>query len=227
MRRVDWNRFHNVVFDVDGTLYDQRRLRVRMIAALAVYCLADPRRMLEVRTLHVFRRERERLAKEEASRIQRLQYERPAQVLGIPPSEVEAVVESWIQQRPLRYLLECRLAGVEQLFARLRRSGRSIAVLSDYPAGDKLAALALDADVLVSAVDPEVDRLKPHPAGLKRVLERLGATVHDCLLIGDRDDRDGEVARRVGMRYLLRSSRANAEPSRFTSYSEILPAKGE
>jgi HAD superfamily hydrolase (TIGR01549 family) len=148
-------------------------------------------------------------------------------VLGIPPPKVEAVVERWIQQRPLRYLLECRLADVEQLFARLRRSGRSIAVLSDYPAREKLAALALDADVLVSAVDPEVDRLKPHPAGLERVLERLGATAHDCLLIGDRDDRDGEVARRVGIRYLLRGSRSNAEPSRFTSYSEILPATGE
>jgi FMN phosphatase YigB (HAD superfamily) len=227
MRRVDWSRFQHVVFDVDGTLYDQRRLRVRMTAALAFYCLADPRRMREVRTLQVFRRERERLAEEEASTIRRLQYERPAEILGFPPAEVEAVVESWIQRRPLRYLPACRFAGVEQLFGRLRRSGRSIAVLSDYPAGQKLAALDLDADVLVSAVDPEVDRLKPHPAGLEWVLERLGAAADDCLLIGDRDDRDGEVARRVGVTYLLRSPHSDAESSRFTSYSEILPGTEE
>ncbi|WP_196795358.1 HAD hydrolase-like protein [Richelia intracellularis] len=31
----------------------------------------------------------------------------------------------------------------------------------------------------------------------------MGVSVEDCLLIGDRDDRDGECARRAGMKYFI------------------------
>jgi FMN phosphatase YigB (HAD superfamily) len=171
--------------------------------------------------LQTFRRERERLAEAEAEGIGGLQYIRPARRLGIAPEALRAEVSRWIDERPLRHLAACRFPGVAELFERLRQSGRRIAVLSDYPAEGKLRSLGLTADIAVAAEDREVDRLKPHPAGLLRILELLGLPSEGCLLIGDRDERDGECARRAGVGYLLKCRRAVGDPRRFASYSEI------
>ena len=204
---VDWRRVRAVVFDVDGTLYAQRPLRLRMARELALGCLARPSRLRQVRILRAFRQVREELAQAEAASIARAQYERTAERLGLTPAAVEAVVAEWIDERPLRHLAVCRHAGVRRLFAALRAADRGIGVWSDYPAPAKLRALGLAADASVSAADAEVDCLKPQPAGLARVLELLGVPASEALMIGDRDDRDGEAARRLGCPYLLLARR--------------------
>jgi FMN phosphatase YigB (HAD superfamily) len=200
---VDWRRVRAVVFDVDGTLYDQRALRLRMAGEIVGRCLLRPATLREARVLRTFRRVREELADEEAAGIGRLQYARAATRLRLPAERVEEVVADWILERPLRHVAACRRAGVRRLFAALRDSGRRIGVWSDYPAAAKLQAMDLDADAVVSAVDPEVDRMKPHPTGLARVLELLAVSPAEALMIGDRDERDGECARRLGCPYLL------------------------
>ncbi len=196
-----------VVFDVDGTLYETGRLRRRMAAQLAAHCLGRPRDLGLPRILYWFRRCREELAEEEALGVSRLQYERPSARLGVPPRRVEAVVRDWMLERPLPHLAACRRPGAQRLFALLRAAGRPIGVLSDYPVEAKLAALGLAADAAVSTVDPAVDRLKPHPAGLELLLERLGTSAAQTVVIGDRDDRDGECARRCGCSFLILGKR--------------------
>ncbi len=201
----DWDRIALVVFDMDGTLYDARRLRARMAAWLLAEALR--RRSLALpRTLAAFRRMREALA--EAGRrtevdFLRLQYLLPAQRLGCRPSEVQALVEEWMEQRPLRWLAACRRPGVEALFDALRAQGKRVAVLSDYPARDKLAALGLQADTVVWAGDAGVGRLKPDPRGLRQILARTGVGADRTLVVGDRADRDGAVAARVGAQAVL------------------------
>ena len=102
------------------------------------------------------------------------------------------------------YLKACRRPGAKQLFANLRSAGKTIGVLSDYPAQEKLAKLEFDADIVVSARDPEVDVQKPHPRGILRVMEVAGVSPGATVMIGDRAERDGEMGRRAGVRtYLL------------------------
>jgi FMN phosphatase YigB (HAD superfamily) len=60
-------------------------------------------------------------------------------------------------------------------------------------------------DAMVCATKKEVDRFKPHPAGLILTAKKLGVPVTNCFFIGDRDDKDGECARRAGMPYLILS----------------------
>ena len=93
---------------------------------------------------------------------------------------------------------------------------------SDYPAEEKLAALGLRAEVVVSATDPEVDRLKPDPRGLEVALARLGASAEHCLLVGDRDERDGEAARRAGVEWRLKVWETRGDPRGFVDYDELL-----
>lgn len=218
----DWREIRVVVFDIDGTLYDQGPLRRKMAGEILLYCLARPWKISVVRAIQEFRRSREQLAEEEADSILRVQFERPASRLGVSPAQVESVVEEWMFERPLRHLPACRYAGVAELFSRLKESGRLVAAFSDYPAARKLQALKLETDLVVTAMDPEVDRFKPHPAGLLRVVELARAKPAQVLLIGDRAERDGECAHRAGCPCLLKVDGAPTVPGTFADYRQLL-----
>lgn len=222
MPEIDWRAVELVIFDVDGTLYDQRCLRTKMALELAWHCVSKPWEMGTVRQIRRFRICRERLALTEAEGIGDRQYRWPAQELGVSPAEVRRTVEEWLLQRPLRHLRSCRFPAIGTLIRGLRGAAKTVAVLSDYPAPAKLAALDLEVDLCVSAVDAEVDRLKPHPAGLQRILELTGTSPDRALLIGDRDDRDGESARRAGVAYLLKSRAGDGSARRFAHYAQLL-----
>ena len=141
---------------------------------------------------------------------------------GCTPDEVRAIVSRWIDRHPLPYLRRSRYAGLPELFAGLRRHGKTIGVLSDYPAVAKLAALELAADHVVTADDPEIGVLKPHPKGLATLIERANATPAATLMIGDRAERDGLVAQQVGARVLLRASRPIAGWQTFARFDDPL-----
>ena len=84
--------------------------------------------------------------------------------------------------------------------------GGRTAVVSDYPARKKLAALGEPElfEVVVASGEPGgPKRLKPDPEGYLRAAEALGVRPERCLVIGDRDDADGAAARAAGMQFRL------------------------
>jgi putative hydrolase of the HAD superfamily len=221
MLPIRWDAVRAVVFDVDGTLYDQGRMRRRMAMALLLHCLRHPREFGLLRTVQTFRQIREELGEEEVGDVARVQYTRPAERLAVDPDTVRRVAEYWLGERPLAHLPACRAPAIDTLFAALRDTGRKIAVFSDYSIEDKLDALQLRADLCVSALDPDVDRLKPNARGLERILEHLDLPPQACVMIGDRDDRDGEAARRVGMPFLRKVSGGKSEAGTVNDYAGL------
>lgn len=203
----DWEGIELVIFDVDGTLYNQRLLRLLMARDLLLHTLAK-RDLGALAILRAFRRIREELGEQEAGGFEQLLLARTAAAVGGSPEAVRATVTEWMEVRPLPYLARCRYPGLIELFAGLRRQGKTIGILSDYPAAAKLAALGLYADQVVSAGDDGVGFLKPHTRGLEILMERAGAGAPATVMIGDRVERDGLVARRLGVRALIRSSAA-------------------
>jgi len=217
--RVDWARIGLAVFDVDGTLYDQRALRYRMLLDLARHTIAS-RSLQTARVLQRFRRLREALGEEELDGFQAALVERTTQATGVESRKVLDLVDEWIDRRPLVHLRRCRYPGVEKVFAALRRRGKTIGIFSDYPAAAKLEALGLSADLIVSATDATVDVLKPNPRGLTRLMQAAGAAADDTIMIGDRDERDGEAARRAGVACLIRSNRPRSGSACFATYRD-------
>jgi len=223
MPPIPWERFDVVVFDVDGTLYDQGALRRAVAGDLLAHLLSHPgdRRILPV--LRRFRRVREDLAREEAEGVAELQYQRTAEALGLSRDEVERLVRRWMHDEPLRHLRKRRFRGVGELLKRLRESGTAVAAFSDFPVETKLRALELEFDLEMSSEDTSIDRFKPHPAGLHVILGRIGVAAGRCLVIGDRDDRDGACARRAGATFLRKRSRSwRRKHWEFYSYPELL-----
>ena len=161
----DWGSIRLVVFDVDGTLYRQRPLRLRMARDLFLYALLK-RDLNVIKVLAKYRRIRERLADEQVVGFEHLSVAETAGKTANSPDAVRAIVSEWVERRPLSYLAGCLYPGLPQLFTGLRRKGKSIGILSDYPAKAKLVAMGLTANFYVSASDAGVQLLKPHPRGL-------------------------------------------------------------
>ncbi len=221
---LDWNSFQLMVFDVDGTLYDQKALRRRMTGALLGDAVSKGR-LDTIRILRSYRKWREELADAECEHFEDVLVKRLATRYGRPGAEIEALVAEWMERRPLPYLKACRRERVAELFASLRSAGKIIGILSDYPAEAKLASLELEADVVVSARDPAVDVMKPNPRGIEEVMRRAGVTPAQTIMVGDRAERDGEMGARAGVRTFVLTEKPVAGPwTSFRSFDDLLGA---
>lgn len=215
---LDWSTLKLVVFDVDGTLYDQRALRRRMLADLIEHTLAA-RSLAALRVLRIYRALREAVGEEEIDGFGDILLERTARKARLDQVAVTAIVDEWLHRRPLSYLRACRYPNVKELFVALKENGKRIGIFSDYPARDKLDVMGLEADFIICAADTDVGILKPHPRGLEVLLASAGAAPWETLMIGDRVDRDGEAARRANVRALIRSPRPVSGWSCFADYA--------
>jgi phosphoglycolate phosphatase/putative hydrolase of the HAD superfamily len=216
---LDWRQIDLVVFDVDGTLYDQRRLRLAMLRRLLA-ATWQTRSLDTLKTLRTFRQVREALGDHPEADFMRLQYARTASRRDTSEAQVRALTAEWMEQRPLPLLAGCRYPHLDTLFAGLRAAGKQVAVFSDYPALDKLAALGLQARPVVCATDAGIARLKPDPLGLLEILRQTGVAAQRALMIGDRFDRDALAASRAGVRALIRSRQPHPEFDTFRAYDD-------
>jgi FMN phosphatase YigB (HAD superfamily) len=216
---ADWRDIRLVAFDVDGTLYKQRPLRLKMGRDMILYALAK-RDLNAISVVSAYRRIRERLAAEEVVDFEPVLIAETAKATSTSPERVNAIVSEWIDTRPLPYLRSCVFSGVPQLFAGLRRAGKKIGIFSDYPAMEKLAAMGLAAHHVVTARD--VGLLKPDARGLQSLMDAASATARETLFIGDRADRDGVAGQRAGVRTLIRSSKPIEAFQTFKTFHDSL-----
>jgi HAD superfamily hydrolase (TIGR01549 family) len=195
-----------VLFDVDGTLYQQEPLRRLMALHLLAWMvrapIAAPRR---IRALSVYRRAHESLRRSGRQGIAAAQIEAAAVATRLPSDSIRALVEEWMQERPLKHLRLLKAAGLDQLLARLESARVRIGVLSDYPAARKLQALDLAGrfSPVLCSTDPAIDALKPHPRGFLHACAQWSLAPAEVLMIGDRADADAAGASASGMPCVL------------------------
>ena len=195
--------------DLDGTLYTQRWVRLAMAAELVLFGRSA------IKTLRQFRHEHEAMREEQnAGRALATvhaspfagQLARTADALGRPVADVETVVRSWMVERPGKWISRfVRKALLAELRAFKAQGGRT-ALVSDYPAERKIDALGVRSlfDVIVANGEANGPRrLKPDPEGYLHAAEMLKVEPGRCLVIGDRDDADGEAARAAKMSFRL------------------------
>ncbi len=187
------------LLDLDGTLYRSGPVKLAMAAELAL------RGPAAVRTLHRFRREHEWMREHQSEPCEspyRLQLQRTAEAIGADPAGVERLVSEWMHLRPGKWLRRFRRNRLIAELHEFRGGGGRAALISDYPARAKLRALECSQlfDAIVANGEPSGPRfLKPHPEGYLRAAEALGVSPKRCLVVGDRQEADGEAARRAGM----------------------------
>lgn len=187
--------------DLDGTLYRARPVKIRMAIELGLGGWGV------VGVLKRFRQEHEHLRDSLDHDVDSPfleQVRRTASALGRDESEVKAIVDDWMVQRPCKHLAKHTNAALMDEIRAFRRAGGKTACVTDYPAREKLDAMGateLFDCIIASGESQGPPRLKPHPAGYLRAAELLGVAPEHCLVIGDRDDADGLAAEQAGMAF--------------------------
>ena len=189
-----------VVFDLDGTLYTKKCMVWRMLKAAP----RDWRMMLAERKT---RRALRGQYFETKAAFDKAFFQLFAEIRGC--SEQDAI--EWYDNvyMPLMVgVIRKYYKSVEWLptFAEeCKKRDIRLVVLSDYGhTREKLAALNIEEhlfDWVVSA--PELGGLKPAPQLMHQVAERMNVTPDQCLVIGDREDTDGLLAKETGARFFL------------------------
>jgi putative hydrolase of the HAD superfamily len=195
------DRVQGVIFDVDGTLYDQRALRWRMLHRIVSAHWTRPTNGVRViRALQAYRQAHEDLRNQAFSPD--LQLAAAAAKCGYTVAEVRVTIGQWFERTPLDLLPGCVYSGIPEFLHLLSELRISCGVFSDYPAEAKLSAMGLKrffSRVLSAA---EVGRQKPDPIGILMVAREMGLAPECTLYIGDRAI-DLEAAAKAGMQGIL------------------------
>jgi HAD superfamily hydrolase (TIGR01549 family) len=199
-------RVRAVLFDLDGTLYRQRPLRLRMAAELL--SVVGSRPLSGWRTMQVLKAYRQA---QESLRLSPAPYDADAQVDAAAAStrvhrrEVRRIVTEWMFERPLKHLPRYRVEGLLPMLDHLQRYGMQLGVLSDYAADEKLRALGLEGrfSPVLAAEDPDIRALKPDPRGFIIASARWQLDPAEVLMVGDRADVDAVGASAAGMRSVI------------------------
>jgi HAD superfamily hydrolase (TIGR01549 family) len=201
-RVPDWKSIQLVIFDVDGTLYHQSKLRRKVAFDLLSYYSLRPWKAVDLQILSHYRSIREEHAGEEFLNLQTEQYQWTANHLNISTDKVEALINKWMYLHPLKYLKSCRYNGLKDFFRVLESQKIQRAVFSDYQFESKMNYLELSYELGVASTDASVNALKPNAKGLAVLLDKANISADECLYIGDRIERDGECAKRLNIQYL-------------------------
>lgn len=181
-----------IVFDLDGTLYNKRGLSLRMV-------LHAP---LDIRKMQAERATRTSM-KGMWLRDEKHFYETFFQRMAARMHYSATAAEQWYNQRYMPLMV--KMIGKYQplnewvlpFIHDCQHTSIKLVLLSDYGfAKEKLQAFGLSPtlfDWVISA--PELGGLKPAPELMHIITERMGVAPQECLVIGDRDDTDGEMAR--------------------------------
>lgn len=194
---MNFDKYDLIVFDVDGTLYYQRKLRIIMAGRLISYYIFHPLKLKELLIIKDFRSLRDK-----AENTDNL-YKLTAEKNKVDESRVRDVIKKWIYDNPLDAVAKSADRELIAIIKKLMSEGKKIAIWSDYAATDKLKALSLECEHVYTAEDERVGELKPSPKGLKLIMEDLSTEAAKTLMVGDRMVKDGEAAIRAGVDYII------------------------
>ena len=202
MNNIDWKNLKAIIIDVDGTLYNQTKLRKKMFYALLKYYSIRPLQLKDLLILYHFRAERDKRSGYCGTDLDNEQYEWCAEKVTASLDRIKRVVAKWIFEFPTTYLLSCRFESVSEVMELLKKKKIKIAVYSDYQATDKLKYLQINANLIVASTDAIINCMKPAPKALQYILNEFEVKAGDCLFIGDRDELDGACAASMSIPYL-------------------------
>jgi putative hydrolase of the HAD superfamily len=194
--------------DLDGTLYKPGAMKLATGVELALLGAASISTLSAFRKIHETLREEQLLdpAREFLPNAFEEQIRRAAAGAGLPEERIRHAVSTWMIHRPGRWIRLFRRTTLLDRIAAFRAEGGKTALVSDYPAAAKLAALgAVDLFdcVVASGEHARLTRLKPAPDAFLLAAEELGVAPDACLVLGDRDDADGAASRAAGMQFEL------------------------
>jgi len=193
-------KFPAVAFDLDGTLYPNYRLNVRLVPFI----------LKEQRLLRAFGKARTILRKsgrgtgghfyEEQAKI-------VGEILGENAEKVMDKIEKLIYRGWEDHFKKVRLfPHVTETLDALRKNGITLGLLSDFPPETKLKNLGIFDCWDAIVCSEQIGYLKPDTAALLEMAKRMGAAPEQILYVGNSVSYDVVGAHKAGMKAALVSA---------------------
>lgn len=181
-------------FDVDGTLYRVRRLRV-------AWRLRSERGLL-VALMAARERIRHESPLESGEALLARESELVAPSFGLTLEEARQRLTALHAELPAALTRGARAyPGVKNALEAAHARGIRLAILSDYAPEEKLKWLGLDSVPWSAAIGCDrLGALKPHGAAFLELARTLDVAPESIVHIGDREDLDVDGALRAGLR---------------------------
>ncbi len=193
--------YETLIFDLDGTLYHQLPVRIFMAVWMIMHYVLRPMKYRELLAVLKYRELREKLFRNDDEDFHARQINETSRIFGLRPDETERIINSWMNNKPLKLVKTFRRKKLLSKLKELQTSGKIIIVYSDYPVKEKLRALNFEPDKYYWSNDGFINCMKPSASGLLRIIRELKLNAQNILYVGDRYDRDGECAGRAGIDY--------------------------
>lgn len=207
------------VVDMDGTLYYKYPMRLSVLFQMVGYYLFHITNWKEILFLKDYRHLRESeelLQKADCERRIRFLL---SQKYHFAPEKVNDIIEEWMYKRPLSAVFKSRDKKLLAFLKAQQQNGHQLYLYSDYPLEDKSRIMGIDADGLYYPDNVRFSFLKPNPEGLSLILRENNLSPADVLMIGDRQDKDGQCAINAGTDYLILKSTFFARCRQYKKWS--------
>ena len=186
-----------VAFDLDGTLYPNYRLNIRLVPFL----LKEWRLVSAFgKTRGIIREEQEKSLPPQDS-FYEYQAEIVAKHLNVPAEHMREIIEILIYKgwEPLFKKIKL-FKKVKETLAALREAGYKLGLLSDFPPEEKLEYLGISAvwDAVLCSENYNV--LKPHSLPFIKLAEAMSLPPEKILYVGNSRSYDVTGAKRAGMK---------------------------
>jgi putative hydrolase of the HAD superfamily len=190
-----------VAFDLDGTLYPNYRLYVRLVPFI-LRELGLLRAFGEAR--NIIRRRQERGLPPECADFYEYQARLTAGILGTPPETVRANIERLIYRGWEPHFARIKLfAHAAETLEALRNRGFKLGLLSDFPPETKLAHLGIGGCWDAVLCSEQIGALKPDPRPFQELAAALNLAPGQILYVGNSRRYDVAGAKGAGMRTAL------------------------
>lgn len=187
--------FDAIAFDLDGTLYPNRRFYLRLVPFI----------VREHRLLRAMGKARDALrAAAHEGRFYDLQARIMAEILDDDPETVKAKTERLIYRgwEPLFRRIKL-FNGVRETLSDFKAAGLKLGLLSDFPPETKLEYLGLSDPWDAVLCSERTGRLKPDPLSFRELARELGVDCPRVLYVGNSVSYDVVGAKNAGMKSAL------------------------
>lgn len=211
-----------IIFDLDGTLYDStglpKKLALKELSRCALLRIAAERKARKALAGVAFKSEKEF-------------YDRFFSLIAKYSLGSNLKAERWYREQYMHDFVEIlrkhfhARKGLNEMVEALKDKGFKVVVFSDYGCvPQKMEALGIRTELFDALLDgPSLGGLKPCKESFEKALAAVGAESSTALMVGDRDDTDGEGARSAGMQFIriFKSGCPSGQASDDTPYQTV------
>lgn len=196
------NSFKAIIFDFDGTLYDFKGVPLKL-------CLSSIKNILKIRADRIVKRELKGIDFSSSVQYEKEYSNKMAKITSLKEDKVLSWYNNCYIKNMTKVLQKhyCMRSNLEDLFLFLNNQNIKITIFSDYPNVKERANAIGFTQKMWNCVfnvysSQEFGAQKPATRPFLEIAKNLQEEPQNILVVGDRDDTDGEGARNSRMNFI-------------------------